>query len=251
MKAMKVLALNYITFVVVVMSMAGLYSCSTDYMAYDVELKDGIYFASDSLNYQFGMQKGEDFAYDMTVRVLGTPKNHDRVFGVELVADETTAKEGLHYELSKSFIIPANKIIGKISFVLHRYLDPEITQHPFVIKMKLVENDDFRLVMGNECKLEFSDTELPRPRWWSERHFGPYSQMLMMDIYNYYWDLETTHPLLFERIVEEYGRNLEKAYSFPYQQEIAFIKYVITPAYEYYQEHPHPKVDLPDPSTLL
>ena len=203
MKAMKVLALNYITFVVVVMSMAGLYSCSTDYMAYDVELKDGIYFASDSLNYQFGMQKGEDFAYDMTVRVLGTPKDHDRVFGVELVADETTAKEGLHYELSKSFIIPANKIIGKISFVLHRYLDPEITQHPFVIKMKLVENDDFRLVMGNECKLEFSDTELPRPRWWSERHFGPYSQMLMMDIYNYYWDLETTHPLLFERIVEE------------------------------------------------
>ena len=89
---MKVLALNYITFVVVVMSMAGLYSCSTDYMAYDVELKDGIYFASDSLNYQFGMQKGEDFAYDMTVRVLGTPKDHDRVFGVELVADETTAK---------------------------------------------------------------------------------------------------------------------------------------------------------------
>ena len=92
---MKVLALNYITFVVVVMSMAGLYSCSTDYMAYDVELKDGIYFASDSLNYQFGMQKGEDFAYDMTVRVLGTPKDHDRVFGVELVADETTAKEGI------------------------------------------------------------------------------------------------------------------------------------------------------------
>ena len=41
---MKVLALNYITFVVVVMSMAGLYSCSTDYMAYDVELKDCIRF---------------------------------------------------------------------------------------------------------------------------------------------------------------------------------------------------------------
>ena len=65
MKAMKVLALNYITFVVVVMSMAGLYSCSTDYMAYDVELKDGIYFASDSLNYQFGMQKGEDFGFNL------------------------------------------------------------------------------------------------------------------------------------------------------------------------------------------
>ncbi|MBQ6792727.1 MAG: DUF4843 domain-containing protein, partial [Butyricimonas sp.] len=162
---MKVLTLNYITFVVVVMSMVGLYSCSTDYMAYDVELKDGIYFASDSLNYQFGMQKGEDFAYDITVNMLGTPKDHDRVFGVELVADETTAKEGVHYELSKSFIIPANRIVGKISFVLHRYLDPEITQRPFVIKMRLVENDDFRLVMGNECKLEFSDTELPRPRW--------------------------------------------------------------------------------------
>lgn len=58
---MKVLAQNYIKFVIVLMCMTGLYSCSTDYMAYDVELKDGIYFTSDSLNYQFGMQKGEDF----------------------------------------------------------------------------------------------------------------------------------------------------------------------------------------------
>ena len=248
---MKVLVLNYINFVIVLIYMISLCSCNTDYMAYNVKLKDGIYFTSDSLNYQFGMQKGEDFAYDVTVKVLGTPKNNDRQFEMKLIPEETTAREGLHYELIQSFIIPANEVTGKISFVLHRYLDPEITKQPFTIKMELVENEEFRLVMEDECKLEFSDTELPRPRWWSERHFGPYSQMLMMDIYNYYWDLETTHPLWFERIVGEYGRNLEKAFSFPYQQEIAFIKYIITPAYKYYQEHPHPRVNIPDPETLL
>ena len=107
---MKVLAQNYIKFVIVLMCMTGLYSCSTDYMAYDVELKDGIYFTSDSLNYQFGMQKGEDFVYDITVRVLGTPKDHNRVFEVELVADETTAKEEngcVEIETSYSISSPA------------------------------------------------------------------------------------------------------------------------------------------------
>lgn len=248
---MKTMKQNIIIPILTWMCIMGLSSCHTDYMDYDVKMKDGIYFTSDSVNYQFGMQVGEDFKYAIAVRMLGTPKEYDRKFGVELVKEETTAKEGLHYELIDTFVIPANTVIGNVSFILHRYLDPEITKKTFTIKMRLLENESFRVVMGKECKLEFSDTELPRPRWWSDYHFGPYSQMLMMDIMNNYWALETTRPLLFERIASEYGRNLEKAWSFPYQQEIAFIKYIITPAYEYYKEHPHPKVDIPDPSTLM
>ena len=93
----------------------------------------------------------------------------------------------MHYKLIDTFVIPADMVIGKVSFILHRYLDPEITKRAFVVKMRLVENENFRLVMNDECKLEFSDTELLRPRWWSDRHFGPYSQMLMMDILNNYW----------------------------------------------------------------
>lgn len=248
---MKSMKRNSILPILVLTSIMGISSCSTDYMAYDVGLKDGIYFITDSVNYQFGMKVGEDFNYAIAVRLLGTPKHYDRKFGIELLEEETTAKEGLHYKLIDTFVIPADMVIGKVSFILHRYLDPEITKRAFVVKMRLVENENFRLVMNDECKLEFSDTELPRPRWWSERHFGPYSQMLRMDILNNYWALEETHPLLFERIAAEYGRNLERAYSFPYQQEIAFIKYIITPAYEYYKEHPHPKVDIPEPATLV
>lgn len=242
---------NILIPILMLISMIGISSCDTDYMDYDVNLKDGVYFTTDSVNYQFGMRVGEDFKHAIAVRILGTPKDYDRKFGIELVEEETTAKTGLHYELIDTFVIPANMVVGKVSFILHRYLDPEITKKTFTVKMRLVENENFRLVMGNECKFEFSDTELPRPRWWSERHFGPYSQMLMMDILNNYWALELTHPLLFDRIVATYGRNLERAYSFPYQQEIAFIKYIIAPAYEYYKEHPHPKLEIPDPSTLM
>lgn len=96
-------------------------------------------------------------------------------------------------------------------------------------------------------KKSFSTEEIRRQL--GHKRYQPIWEM--MDILNNYWALEETHPLLFERIAAEYGRNLERAYSFPYQQEIAFIKYIITPAYEYYKEHPHPKVDIPEPATLV
>lgn len=243
--------LKYMMRIMVLMVSVSVWaSCDTNYLDYNTKLKDGIYFTSDSLNYQFGMNKGEDFDYIINARVLGMPRDYDREFSVKINTEKTTAVEGLHYDVSKTFVVKAGQVNGQIPFVLHRYLDPEITEHPFTISLALEENEHFRLMVLWECKLEFSDTELPRPRWWSETYFGPYSQMLMMDIYHYYWQLEETHPSLFDRIVAEYGRELEKALSFPYQQEIAFIKYIITPAYEYYLEHPHEKVKLPDPATL-
>ncbi len=96
---MKTMKQNIIIPILTWMCIMGLSSCHTDYMDYDVKMKDGIYFTSDSVNYQFGMQVGEDFKYAIAVRMLGTPKEYDRKFGVELVKEETTAKEGLHYEL--------------------------------------------------------------------------------------------------------------------------------------------------------
>ena len=120
--------------------------------------------------------------------------------------------------------------------------------------MRLQENENFRLVMENECKFEFSDKEMPKPKWWLESVFGPYSQLLMIDILNSYWELEETRPLFYERIVAAYGKNLEggtEIGGFPYQQKRGFIKYVVTPVYEYYLEHPHEGIDIPDPAETI
>lgn len=223
-------------------------SCHTNYLDYDTDMKDGLYFSQDSINYKFGMGKGEDFDYLINLTVLGQPRDYDREFSVELIEEESTAQVGLHYEIEENFIVKAGNIVGGIPLVLHRYKDPQITEQKFVLKFRIIENNNFRPVMATKCIFEFSDEEIERPDWWEERYMGSYSQMLMMDILNSYWELEYTHPLLFERIVEEYGRNFEKALSFPYQQQIAILKYVLTPVYQYYQEHPHPRVNMPDPS---
>lgn len=69
---MKRMKRNSILPILVLTSIMGISSCSTDYMAYDVGLKDGIYFITDSVNYQFGMKVGEDFNYAIAVRLLGT-----------------------------------------------------------------------------------------------------------------------------------------------------------------------------------
>lgn len=231
-------------------ALTSLMSCKTDYMLYDHELKDGVYFPSDSLGFQFGLSKGEDFDYSIPVRVLGTPKDYDREFEVLILNDQTTAKKGLQYDIPTKFTIQADSVSGRIPIVLHRYSDPEMSEKAFVLMLRLVENKNFRVVVRSDCKFEFSDKDLPRPRWWSEYYFGNYSQLLMTDIFHYYWEMETTHPSLFERISAEYGRNLERAWSFPFQQAIAFVKYIITPIYYYYLEHPHPNVNVPDPATL-
>ena len=102
-RIMKRMKRNSILPMLVLTSIMGISSCSTDYMAYDVGLKDGIYFITDSVNYQFGMKVGEDFNYAIAVRLLGTPKHYDRKFGIELLEEETTAKEGLHYKLIDTF----------------------------------------------------------------------------------------------------------------------------------------------------
>lgn len=247
---------NIVNWGLICFCLCGLHACHTDYLDYDTGLKDGVYFTSDSVHFQFGMNKGEDFNYNIAVRILGLPKNHDRAFDVEWIEEGTTAKKGLHYDLPEDLVIPAGQTAGNISFVLHRYLDPELAEKPFVIKMRLKENENFRVVMLDSCKFEFSDEEMPRPVWWSEHYLGPYSQLLMIDILNSYWDLEETRPALFERIAAMYGRNLLGWYDdpkgsqypqFPVQQRVAFVKYVITPVYEYYQEHPHEGIDIPEP----
>ena len=109
---MKRMKRNSILPILVLTSIMGISSCSTDYMAYDVGLKDGIYFITDSVNYQFGMKVGEDFNYAIAVRLLGTPKHYDRKFGIELVEEQTQAEEGLHYTLIDTLVFPPDMVIG-------------------------------------------------------------------------------------------------------------------------------------------
>lgn len=229
------------------------YACSPEYMTYDISQQDGVYFSSDSIGFQFGMNTGETYPMSIYVGMLGSPKDYDRTFSVEVVTEETTAVEGLHYTITPTFTVAANAVSGSIPVTLIRYEDPELAQHPFVLTLRLKDNDNFRVVMKEKIKLEFSDEEMPRPYWWQDRFLGPYSQLLMIDILHYYWAMEETHNALYKRMVAGYGREFQGGsigMGFPYQFQIAFIKYVITPAYEYYLEHPNEKVNLPDPQTL-
>lgn len=231
----------------------ALYSCQNDYRMYDSEIKDCVYFVgSDSVDFKFGMSKGEIALYEIPVGIIGMPKDYDRKLGIEIIRETTTAVAGKHYDIiDTTLVVKAGKVGTTIAVNLYRYMDTLMVDSIFTLNIRLMENESFRINMAGKLKLSFSDTEMPQPRWWDDGHFGPYSQMLMLDVFYYYWQLEETHPALFDRIVAEYGRNLEKAFGFPYQQEIAFIKYIITPMYEYYQAHPNAKVEVPDPATLL
>lgn len=225
-------------------------ACEHDYIVYDVHLKDGIYFMQgDSLNFQFGLNTKTDIPYRVVIGVMGKPSDQDRIYHLELDPEKTTAKEGVHFDFDKELIIKANGVRDTLNVIFHRYSDTLLTEQSFDICFRLSENELFRPVVTPVCKIEMSDKEIPEPRYWRYQmlFFGPYSQTLYLMLLDRYHGLAETMPGYYERMVSVMGENLEKLGGMPPQFSTIMKKYVMLPVYEYFQEHPDPKVNMPDP----
>ncbi len=229
-------------------------ACEHDYLAYDTQLKDGIYFVEgDSVNFQFGLNTEKDVVYRLVIGVLGIPSEQNRTYRLELDPERTTAREGVHFDFDKEMIVKAGDVSDTINVVFHRYSDPLLTTQAFHIFFRLVENELFRPVVTPEFRFEMSDKEIPEPDNWryTNRFFGPYSQGLYLRILGQYHALAETMPGYYERMKQQMGENLENLHGMPAQFSSIMYKYVLLPVWEYYQENPDPKVNMPDPRDYM
>lgn len=237
-----------------IMTSLFLMACNHDYLIYDEQLKEGIYFLQgDSLNFQFGLNTKTDVPFKLIVGIIGKPTDKDRTWHLELDMEKTTAREGIHFDFDKNLTIKAGTVSDTIQLIFHRYSDPLLTEQTFDVCFRLVEDECFRPVMTTTCKIEMSDKEIPELPYWkySRSFFGPYSQTLYLALLEKYHALAETMPGYYERMVKEMGENLEKMFGMPSQYSMIMKKYVLLPVYEYFQEYPDPKVNMPDPRNSM
>lgn len=255
------------------LALSGLFTaCSeTDYMKFDAT-HNGLYFTRDTLTYSFGVTPIEQRTteYRIPVRVMGTVSGSDRTFSYEVIADSTTAVEGVQYLLGKP-VIPKDSINGYIPVTLLRDALEGDYQTGFVhykLGIRLMEGNGFNPTLDSTAQVRVLtfDNAVEQPEWynafgqkvWSEKYYGKWHPLKLIKMVEYFHTLESIQPETYDNMVAKFGPNLEHvAYGdfFPYNTTMK--KYVYQPMYEYFNNpanrneilalYPDYPFDFPDP----
>lgn len=254
------------------LAMFSLSSCEeTDYMTYDTS-HNGVYFLSDTLQYSFGVTPVEQRTHvvEIPVRVMGGISDSPRKIAFEVIADTTTAVEGVQYRLGEAVIMP-DSVNGFIPVeILRDGLEGSYTEGyvRYRLGLRLVANDHFAPTLSLEEQmfvLNF-DNAVEMPDWydaygekvWYEKYLGKWHPLKLIKMVEYFHAIEAIHPETYKKMVEAYGENLEHIpYGDPYLYRTIFRKYIYAPMYEYFgnpanrdailAEYPDFPFDFPDP----
>ncbi|WP_164111884.1 MULTISPECIES: DUF4843 domain-containing protein [Sphingobacterium] len=145
--------------------------------------KDRVYFAYnykflnqirefDKTIFSFGMAE-EDVKEDtvsIAVKLLGQPADHDRFYKISVLADSTTAIEGVHYKsISSTQKFKANLFVDTLKIVVLREAlsSSHITQEKKIISLYIEESEDLGIGVnkGARTKVEINNY-LSEPKWW-------------------------------------------------------------------------------------
>jgi len=259
------------TFLTVVTLVLLCASCSeTDYMTYDVS-RQGVYFTKDTLKYSFGVTPDEQrtYTYKYMVRIMAGTSTEQRTFAYEVMADSTTAVEGVQYQLGAG-VIPADSIDGYIPVTLLRDgLEGNYTDgyKQYKLGLRLKDGGGFAPVLSAKQQqrvLTFDNAvEIPwtdykgDPVWYVER-YGVWHPLKLIKMVEYFHKMADIQPDTYKKMVELYGENLENVeYGDLWVYQTTVDKYICRPCYEYFSDpanregilarYPDFPFDFPDP----
>ena len=109
----------------------------------------------------------------LKTKLMGYLSDRDRVFRAEILAEGTTAVEGVHYTLLDG-ILKAGQYESYLPVVLYRTADTK--EAPVSLSLRLISTDD--LDPGHPDDISFSlswGDILMKPEHWPEYFFGAYS----------------------------------------------------------------------------
>ena len=247
-------------------------SCEeTDYMKYDTS-HNGTYFLGDTLQYSFGVTPMEQRTHivNIPVRVMGGVSDVARKIGYEVIADTTTAVEGVQYKLGEAYVLP-DSVNGYIPVeILRDGLKGSYAEgyERYRLGIRLVANEEFAPTLSADDQkfvLNF-DNAVEMPNWydaygekvWSERYLGKWHPLKLIKMVEYFHAIEFILPETYKKMVADYGENLENIpYGDPYVYRAIFRKYIYKPMYDFFSdpanrdmilgEYPDFPFDFPDP----
>lgn len=220
-------------------------ACHRDYLIYDEDNKNGIFFLSgvDS-TYLGGSGLDEWCEGSVRLDILGFAEDRDRYVKVSVVDSLTTIPSSDF--LIDSCYVPANEIYTLLKVRYSR--SSEVGRK---LCLALEENENFRPVMISRMKCTLSTGELTEPSWWTNAGgiFGEWSPRMLQLLLEFYKKVEQENPYVWDTYFVPYmGTEMDRIYMLtvydpykhvwnsPYKELIT--KYVIRPWYDYMEEHP-------------
>ncbi|MBC5623069.1 DUF4843 domain-containing protein [Butyricimonas hominis] len=226
-------------------------ACHHDYLSYNVNQKDGVYMElRDSFLFKF--YKRDSIVTDISLRVLGFPRDYDREINIELIDTLTTAEEGIHYRFGDKVVLKAGEIKTYVPLIFYRKKDPDFRGKQVAVGIRLKENKDFQLVPGigdRPFRAMIAGEIIDRPGWWNDAYLGPFSEVLYNAFMDQFDSLETTNPAIHKTIFD-YTLYWGDAINSPKvwtMYEYPMVKFIVHPLFDYYQKNPHPEVNIPTP----
>lgn len=99
------------------------------------------------------------------VKYAGRKYDEDKSFAVEVVAEQTTAKECEEFVLPESIVFKGGTYDDSLRLVLKK--TPRMNKEKLAIRLKLVTNDNFVAAMKNALVVDINVTNvIDRPTWW-------------------------------------------------------------------------------------
>lgn len=128
----------------------------------------------DSVNYSFAV-KPDNLSQDtvkINIRLLGNTADRDRVFEAEAIADSSTAREGVDFEILQG-VMKANEYDSYLPVIVKR--TPEIKDKEIYVTLRLKDTDDLTAsTIHRIFKLRWGDMLL-RPKNWPMAYWGNYN----------------------------------------------------------------------------
>ena len=181
-------------------------------------------------------------------------------FGQE-IRNVVNAVEGEDFELVEA-VLPARATSGVIRLKINR--TGKMLTNVVSIFMVVKENDQFKPLARNACRVLISDGEPMCPNWWVypyatsdgktyfwHQYAGDFTPQKYLKFLELYHDIEKTNPSLYQQLEEQYGTYLDKLqYSeetgeydtqipfgfFQTQKPTVWAKYVLIPLFQYCQD---------------
>lgn len=217
------------------------------YLQFDTNFT-GIYFATDSTNYSFGVTPVEvrERLVKIPIQIMGTPASIDRNIDFELTGAHA-ATGGVHYNFEQA-VIPADSVSGYISArILRDNLEGNSLEgyERYRLYLRLLPNEHFTPTLDatSQTHLFKFDNAIDQPEWynsagekeWLEGSLGIWHPYKLIKMVEYFHALEDVQPLTYKKIAKEFGDNLENIpEGNPYKYETIFKRYIYKPMYDHF-----------------
>lgn len=152
---------------------------------------NGVYFnnlsgtmsVTDSLDYTFVYQAGDELEVPVKVQLVGRPSETDRPFNVTVSSDN--AVEGVDYVLPSAAVLPAGA--SKVDYVVTLLRTPALKSERKMLTLEIFANEHFDLpvteivqvgdtVSTLSCRIYFSDMFTKSPAAWDKNLIGDFTQ---------------------------------------------------------------------------